>query len=85
VKVGETYRFVQHARSIYNGAETGFVFVVVSEIENFRMSEADDMDKPGFIALLLKGEFKGTLPGSTFSFSRKSFIAFESVRFPAEE
>jgi len=85
MKIGETYYFSHLGETINNGVPTGIVFVVVSEIENFLMIETDNMDRPGFVALLLEGRIKESVPGSTFTFSQKSFIAVESVRFPAKE
>lgn len=95
IQVGGAYSFNYSTNS---DGRKSIVFVVVSHIGNYHMSQADPLDRPGFEVLMLEGELKlpdmtpgqpmsyiSYRPGDVFSIAEGSFIARDSVRFPAEE
>lgn len=83
IRAGEVYRF-EHAP--YGDVIT---FVVLKEVPDFRMSEKDEVDRPGYEVLIIDGALgrvaEARRPGEVFRFGKGSPIAIESVRFPREE
>jgi len=72
LEVGSTYHWPG------SGIHVGLLFVVVSLIDDYRMSDRDQVNKAGYRLLLIEGAYRSSQSGCTLDIAANSAIAVDS-------